>query len=97
MKKTLVLIAAGIAPAFARGGGGHGGGHSSSSRSSSRSSSPGAHTVRSYVTKRGTFVKQHRETNADGHFGNNWSTKGNVNPDTGKEGTKVTPLGGEPR
>ncbi len=89
MNKRLILIAAGLAlacaPAFARGGGGHGGGHSSGSRSSSRSSSPGAHTVRSYVTKRGTFVKQHRET------------KGNVNPDTGKEGTKVTPLGGEPR
>lgn len=95
--KTLILTAAGLAlasalamtPAFARGGG-----HHSSSGSHSRSG-PGAHTVRSYVTKRGTYVKEHRETNADGHFDNNWSTKGNVNPDTGKAGTRVTPPNGE--
>ncbi len=102
MNRTLALAAAGLAlacaPALARGGGGHSsGGHSSGGRSSSHSSNPGAHHVSAYVTKRGTYVKEHRETNADNHFGNNWSTKGNVNPDTDKAGTRVTPPNGEPR
>lgn len=53
--------------------------------------SSGSHSVRSYVKKDGTYVAPHRATNPDKSFDNNWSTKGNVNPYTGEEGTRVTP------
>ncbi len=49
---------------------------------------PGSHTVRGHVTKRGTYVPPHRATNPDSSRLNNWSTRGNVNPYTGKPGTK---------
>ena len=48
-----------------------------------------SHHVRSYVTKRGTYVAAHRQTKPDHTKLNNWSTKGNVNPYTGKPGTKI--------
>lgn len=50
--------------------------------------SGGSHAVRGHVTKQGTYVPPHRATNADSTKANNWSQKGNVNPYTGKEGTK---------
>jgi hypothetical protein len=43
--------------------------------------------VKSHTTKKGTYVPSHRRTNPDKSKNNNWSTKGNVNPDTGKKGT----------
>ena len=61
--------------AFARGGGGRGG-------------SGGSHSVRGYVTKGGTYVAPHYRTNPNSYRLDNWSTKGNVNPYTGKLGTK---------
>lgn len=48
----------------------------------------GSHPVRSTITKSGTYVAPHRQTNPDSTKLNNWSTKGNVNPYTGKPGTK---------
>lgn len=48
----------------------------------------GSHSVRGHVKKDGTYVAPHRATNPDGRKSNNWSQKGNVNPYTGKEGTK---------
>ncbi len=51
----------------------------------------GAVHVRGYTTKNGTYVAPHYRSAPDGNFYNNWSTKGNVNPYTGQEGTKVTP------
>jgi len=54
----------------------------------SASSSGGSHTVRGHVTKSGTYVAPHRATNPDSSKANNWSTKGNTNPYTGKKGTK---------
>jgi hypothetical protein len=91
--------------AHCRGGGGHGGGnssshssssHSSSSHSSSKSSSSGSSVhVQGHTTKNGTYVPPHERSRPDGNFSNNWSTKGNVNPFTGKEGTRVTPPGGQ--
>jgi hypothetical protein len=83
---------------FAAAGHGHsgGGGHSSSSHSSrSHTASSGtgasssAHSVRGYSTKRGTNVAPHRQSNADSTQRNNWSTKGNTNPDTGRAGRKT--------
>jgi len=48
----------------------------------------GSHSVKGHYTKSGTYVQPHRATNPDGSKSNNWSQKGNVNPYTGKEGTK---------
>lgn len=44
--------------------------------------------VKGYFRKDGTYVQPHVRSNPDGAKYNNWSTKGNVNPYTGKEGTK---------
>ncbi|TWB42607.1 hypothetical protein [Nitrospirillum pindoramense] len=74
--------------AEARGGGhdgGHGGhhGHARSHRSYSHD-----HYVRPHVTKRGTYVHGHMQTNPNKTRNDNYSTKGNVNPYTGQAGTK---------
>ena len=58
--------------AFARGSGSHG----------------GSHSVRGYVTQKGTYVAPHSKTNPNNTKLDNWSTKGNMNPMTGKPGTK---------
>jgi hypothetical protein len=47
--------------------------------------------VRGYYRPDGTYVPPHTRTAPDGNFDNNWSTVGNVNPHTGKAGTKTTP------
>jgi hypothetical protein len=44
--------------------------------------------VSGYTKKNGTHVAAHERSTKDGTKQNNWSTKGNVNPDTGKAGTK---------
>ena len=61
--------------AFARSGGGRGG-------------FGGSHSVRGYVTKGGTYVAPHYQTNPNSNRLDNWSTKGNVNPYTGNFGTR---------
>ena len=53
-----------------------------------RKSSGGDVYVRPYTRKDGTYVSGHMRSAPDKVFGNNWSTKGNFNPYTGKEGTK---------
>jgi hypothetical protein len=95
MKKlSIVFLAVTVllaGPALARGGGGHsGGGHSSSYHSSSRSPrvSGGEHYVRSYTRKNGTAVSGHYQTNPNQTRNDNYSTRGNINPHTGKLGTK---------
>lgn len=52
----------------------------------------GSHSVRGYTRKDGTYVAPHRATNPNSTKLDNWSTKGNTNPYTGKEGT-VDPYG----
>ena len=47
--------------------------------------------VRSYFKSNGTFVFGHYRSKADGNFFNNYSTKPNINPYTGRVGTRVTP------
>lgn len=47
--------------------------------------------VSGYYRKNGTYVKPHMRSSPDSSFRNNWSTVGNVNPYTGKKGTKTTP------
>ena len=45
--------------------------------------------VNGYYRSNGTYVAPHYRSAPDGNFYNNWSTKGNTNPYTGKEGTKT--------
>jgi hypothetical protein len=54
----------------------------------SSASAASSHYVRGYSTMSGTYVAPHRQTNPNKSLFDNWSTKGNVNPFTGKPGTK---------
>lgn len=49
----------------------------------------GSHAVKGYVKKNGTVVAPTRATNPNKTQRDNFSSKGNVNPATGKEGTKT--------
>jgi hypothetical protein len=94
---VLVLGVTSAAEAGSRHGGG-GKAHSSASQGShyprsqsglsGTGSSSSSHAVRGYTTQRGTYVAPRRQTNPDHTQRNNYSTKGNVNPSTGKTGTK---------
>lgn len=64
--------------AIAKGGGGSTGGHVNSS----------SHSVAGHVTKSGTYVAPSRATNPNTTKTDNYTQKGNVNPYTGKAGTK---------
>jgi len=56
---------------------------------SSASSSGGSTThVRGYVKKSGKYVAPHQRTKPNKTKSDNWSNKGNVNPYTGKPGSK---------
>jgi len=73
MKLIVAVVCACLAgSAFARGS------HSSS----------GSHAVKAHTTKKGTHVAATRATNPNKTKRDNYSSKGNVNPATGKEGTK---------
>ena len=50
----------------------------------------GTHAVNGYFTKNGTYVAPHYATDANSTKTDNFSSQGNVNPYTGKEG-KVDP------
>mgnify|MGYP000673873809 FL=1 len=50
--------------------------------------SGGSHSVRGHVRKDGTYVQPHRATNQNQTQRDNWSSKPNVNPYTGKPGSK---------
>jgi hypothetical protein len=82
-----VLLAIG-SNAFARGGGGHGSARSSRSSSSKAYRTGSSIFVHGYTKKNGTYVKPHHRTRPNKTKKDNWSTKGNVNPYTGKKGTK---------
>ena len=56
-------------------------------RSAGRGGSSGSHYVSGYTTKNGVYVPPHHATNPNDTKLDNWSTKGNVNPYTGKLGT----------
>jgi hypothetical protein len=51
-------------------------------------SSGGSHSVRGHARKDGTYVQPHRATNQNKTQRDNWSSKPNVNPYTGKPGEK---------
>lgn len=79
---SLFLTVALIGEASARGrwGGGYrSGGYGYSSRSV---------PVRGYVRRNSTFVMPHSRTSPNATIKDNWSTRPNVNPFTGKLGTR---------
>lgn len=47
-----------------------------------------SHGIKGYTKRSGTYVAPSRATNPDRFKFNNYSTKGNMNPYTGKLGTK---------
>jgi hypothetical protein len=52
----------------------------------------GSHSVSGHFPSKGTCVVPHHATNPNKTRLDNWSTKGNVNPYTGKVGTKPLDL-----
>lgn len=55
---------------------------------SNGASSGGTHPVKGHIKKNGTYVQPHRATNPNNTQKDNWTSKPNVNPYTGKPGTK---------
>lgn len=87
----VMMLLLGLATHAEAGRGGRRGGGSSSrsySTSSGTGSSSSSHSVRGYTKRNGTYVAPYRKSNPDRTQRNNYSTKGNVNPYTGKGGTK---------
>ena len=72
-----------VAPASARGGGG---GHAGLS---GIGSNPSSHFVQGYVTRDGTYVAPHMQTNPNSTTLDNYGTSGNVNPFTGVTGGRA--------
>jgi len=48
----------------------------------------GSHSVKGHVKKDGTYVQPHHATDPNHTQRDNWSSKPNTNPYTGKPGTK---------
>lgn len=48
----------------------------------------GRNRVDGYTRRDGTYVQPHYRTNPDGNYRNNWSTEGNYNPYTLREGSR---------
>lgn len=89
---VIVLALVLVAPTYAKGGGGHSSsGHSSGGYSSSSAGSNGSgrsHSTSAYTKSNGTYVAPSHATNPNTTKSDNWTTKGNTNPYTGKAGTK---------
>jgi hypothetical protein len=69
--------------------GGGGGGRSSGGGSRSGFGCRGCDVpVRGYINRNGTYVQPHMRSAPDGNGYNNWTTRGNVNPYTGRPGTE---------
>lgn len=102
---TLIISLLASSGALAKGGGRHssshhsGGGHSGGNNSgtshsnSSHSASGTSHATKGYVKKDGTHVAPAHATNPNDAKSDNWSSKGNKNPYTGKDGTKDSGAG----
>ena len=85
---AMLLLASMLVPSFAEARGG-GGGHGSSGHGAGSSSS--SHSVRGYTKRNGTYVAPSHATNPNRTQRDNFSARGNVNPYTGKVGTKTVP------
>lgn len=60
----------------------------SAKKAGSSGSSGGSHRVNGHFKKNGTYVAPHHATNPNHTQRDNWSSKPNVNPYNGKQGTK---------
>lgn len=47
-----------------------------------------SHSVRGYMRSNGTYVQPHHSTNPNATRNDNWTTRPNVNPYTGRVGTR---------
>lgn len=54
-------------------------------------SNPRSHVVRPYIRRDGRFVTPHWQSNPNREWRDNWSTNPNVNPYTGREGSRINP------
>jgi hypothetical protein len=52
-------------------------------------SNPYSHTTQGYTNQYGTYVQPHEQTNPNGTQYDNYSTRGNYNPYTGRTGTRT--------
>ncbi len=86
MRRTIILLLCCVLSVGVLAKGGGHSGKSSGAKSSSRSG--GSHAIRGHITKKGAYVAPTRATNPNKTKKDNYSQKGNVNPATGKEGTK---------
>ena len=87
MKLTKPFLAAALLVAvsttFAKGGS-----HSAAAPGTGAKSS--STHIHGYVKRDGTHVESHERSKSDKNFENNWTTKGNENPVTGKDGSRVS-------
>lgn len=94
MKRLLVAaFALSLAiPAFARSSNHTGSHNADNSLSSVGPAGTGTNSkithVKGYTKRDGTRVNSYDRTSKDGTKADNWSAKGNINPETGKIGTK---------
>ena len=54
-------------------------------------SNPRSHAVRPYIRRDGHFVPPHWQSNPNKEWRDNWSTKPNENPYSGREGSRINP------
>ena len=59
--------------------------------------SASSHSVKGYTKKDGTFVQPHMRTNPDSVRRNNYSSEGNYNPNTGKQGKQRNEFSSPPQ
>ncbi len=53
--------------------------------------------TRGYTKKNGTYVQPYHKSHPDAYRYNNYSSKGNVNPYTGKQGTQLHEFSNPPK
>lgn len=52
-------------------------------------SNPNSHSTRGYTTRSGAYVAPHQSTNPNSTQRDNYGTRGNYNPYTGRTGTRT--------
>lgn len=95
MKRLIIFAALAVAAVVSSPNAYAGKSGGTSSRSSSSGvgtgSNPSSKGVSGYSKKDGSYVAPHQRSTRDSTKDNNWTTKPNTNPYTGKEGSKVIP------
>jgi len=61
---------------------------SASAQTYGTGSNPYSHQTQGYTNRNGTYVQPHQQTNPNSTQRDNYGTKGNYNPYTGKTGTR---------